>query len=287
MQKAQVASFLQGLTGAQPVVVLAFLAVRAAMSLADIQAVTGKSNDSISAAVRALEVKGLLVRQVGAHGKVFYLPVSASFYGILGGQNPVFPDSGCQNPVFPDSGAVVVIGDDKTLPLQQLTTTTTGGQNPVFPDSGANGDQVRENLRVFAELEIFGKVPRRVAGLPWVTADYIRSHVARARALRWPSNPDGYALGQMIEQVPAPKMPAQKKDQVSYWDELRLVQGGAEVEPVDQAAQNDELHQVRARLAEIDRARPAGSSRVPDEFLDEWRNLYRRMFELQGVQTHE
>lgn len=287
MKKAQIASFLQGLTGAQPVVVLAFLAVRTAMSLTDLESLTGKSNDSISSAVRGLEAKGLLVRQVGAHGKVFYLPVSASFYGFLGGQNPVFPDSGFQNPVFPDSGSVVVAGEACVLPLQQLTTTTTRGQSPVFPDSGAGSDQVAENLRAFEGLEIYGKMPRKVAGLPWVNPEYIRAHVEYARALDWPGNPEGYALRQMLERVPAPKMPAQKKHQSRYSDALIFAQGGEEVAQDGHVPQNDELHQVRARLAEIEALRGSQSGRVPDEYFDEWRALYKRLFELRGVQTHE
>lgn len=278
---------LQGFTGAQPIVVLAFLSVRAAMCIDDLRRETGKSEDALSGAVKALEGKGMLYKQIGAHGKVYYLPAGASFFGFLGGQNPVFPDSGNQNPVFPDSGSVVVAVEQVSLPLQQLTTTTTSGQNPVFPDSGAAGEQVQENLRVFAELEIYGKRPREVAKLPWVNPEYIRAHVAHARALEWPSNPDGYALGQMSEQVPAPKAPTTKARR--RWSEsiYGVADDGEESEQLPRVSENPEVERIRQRLGVIEGLRPAGSSRVPDEYIAEFRALYHEYFKLKGIKSHE
>jgi|WetSurMetagenome_2_1015567.scaffolds.fasta_scaffold04056_8 hypothetical protein len=203
---------LQGFTGAQPIVVLAFIGVRAAMCIEDLQRETGRSPDALTPAVKALEGKGLLVRQTGAHGKVYYLPSSASFYGLFGGQIPVFAESENQNPGFAESGSVVVAVDQVSLPLQQLTTTTTNkAQTPGKPES-APSEFERENLVAFKDLGIFGKRPREVARLPWVNPDYIRAHVAYARSLEWATNPEGYALEQMTSEVPAPATPEGKKE---------------------------------------------------------------------------
>jgi hypothetical protein len=192
MQNQQIASVLQGLRGAQPAIVLLYLALRSALSLAEIEVYTGLSNDSVSSAVRGLVGKGWLVEQTGQHGKKYYLPISETFDRAFLGESLFLPG---QNPVFPDSGTVV---DDVAIvvpnhPLLQLYNNNKhSGQNPVFPDSGTekpgrvlwsitthkSEDEIEACKVALAEAGIYGRKAEQCALYDWTTPDYIRAIVA-------------------------------------------------------------------------------------------------------------
>jgi hypothetical protein len=216
IQNQQIASVLQGLRGAQPAIVLLYLALRSALSLAEIEVYTGLSNDSISSAVRGLVGKGWLVEQTGQHGKKYYLPISETFDRAFLGESLFLPG---QNPVFPDSAVVVVdesIVESIPLPLQQQQQQQ-GRQNPVFPDSGRKKPdtalwsatyqkseaEVEECRKVLDECGIHGRKAARLACLDWVNPEYIRGHVAAVlgEGVAW-DNPLGMAITRMEEKYP-------------------------------------------------------------------------------------
>ena len=74
-------------------IILAFLVVRATMSIEDLENITGLHNDTVRAAVKGLASKGLLYKQTGEHGRTYWLPTSGTFFGMLFDQSPRISDS--------------------------------------------------------------------------------------------------------------------------------------------------------------------------------------------------
>ena len=209
MQRTDISNFLQGLQGVQPVVVLAFLAIRTALSLDDLQIATGKDSDAITRAVKGLEGKGFLVRQVGAHGKRYWLPASASFFGVLG-----------QTPLKAESGAVVDVVNQLDLNLSTISTTTTtySPQTPLKAESGKekvisristhkSEAEIAECLAVLKELGIHGRKAEHLALYDWVSPEYIRAQVLAAGAVKgqW-DNPLGMAIYLMEQKFPVTEL---------------------------------------------------------------------------------
>jgi hypothetical protein len=187
----QVAMVLRSLRGAQPTVILAFLALHCALCVKDLMEYTGCSDEKIRSAVEGLADMGLLVKQIGGHGKPYYLPVSDSFFRELQIQ---IPDSA-------DSGAVVVvksIGDSSLLLLQQQQQLT---QSPENPDSTL----FLANLAACKECHIIGGTGKEIAALEWVTPEYIKAIVQQAEGEQW-DNPLGMAIHRMREGVLAPEV---------------------------------------------------------------------------------
>src|SRR5262245_10168574 len=93
MDKMDLNVFLQSLRGNQPAIVLTFLLIQRAMTIAELQVRTGLNSDTVRDAVKGLAAKGLLYMQRGEHGKQTWLPVADTFFGWLFGQNRKFSDS--------------------------------------------------------------------------------------------------------------------------------------------------------------------------------------------------
>lgn len=220
MVNTQVAQFLQGLRGAQGVVVLLYLAVRRGLYLDDIEQACGISNEAATSAVKSLRGKGMLVRSVGEHGKAFYSPVSETFDQLLPVASLFLPE---QNPVLPDSelvagGASIGLIESSTI---APPTTTKAAQNPVKPDSGRgkpdkviwsvtstlSEEEVAENQAALKECNIYGRKLEVISRLEWVTPEYIRAQVGRAlsEADKW-DRPLGMACYYMEQNYPVQEL---------------------------------------------------------------------------------
>lgn len=190
------AQLLQSLRGSQPVILLAFLLVREAMTVKDLQGCTGLSDDALRTALNALKGKGLLVTQCGEHGRVTWLPGGASLFAKLA-QSPTMSDSGARSSC---SSNMVL----KSLPLQQQQQQRR--QSPKFTDSAAVDPKVLAALDAAKIRE-----PKRgeLARLPHVTAQLIVAHVATCESL-------GTAIYRIANDWPAPARKAAKPDRVSW-----------------------------------------------------------------------
>lgn len=164
-----VVGLLQGFTGAQPIVVLTFLALRVALSMKDLRCYTGKSADALTPALDGLEIKGLLVKQVGAHGKPYWMPAGAAFFNALGVAADLEDGSlflPGQIPVFAESGATTTLINNKHLTSGIVVEAAS--QNPVFAESAA----------ACRAVGIGEPKASKLSALPWVTPEFIRAHVA-------------------------------------------------------------------------------------------------------------
>jgi hypothetical protein len=111
---------------------------------------------------------------------------------------------------------VVVVESKGNLPTITTTTTTTRGEN--LAERGNHSRQGKNplfdaNLATLASLKIYGKKARVAADTDGATQEYIRAHVEWAREQSWIDNPDGFALTQIIDQVPAPENKQVKSNQ--------------------------------------------------------------------------
>ena len=65
MQQTDINIFMQSLRGNQPMIVLAFLLVRSALTVEQLEALTGLHNDTVTTTVKGRACKGLLDREMG------------------------------------------------------------------------------------------------------------------------------------------------------------------------------------------------------------------------------
>lgn len=94
MQRIETARLLQGLTGSQPIILLAFLMIGQAMTIQDLCDVTGKDDDALRRGLKKLKAKGYLELQRGEHGRQVWLPAGDLLPGIQDDQLPHFTESG-------------------------------------------------------------------------------------------------------------------------------------------------------------------------------------------------
>ena len=234
--RRQAAMVLQGFRGGQGLVVLAYLMIRQAMYISEIESVTGLSNDAASSAVKALMGKGMLVKQTGEHGKASYLPVSDSFFGLLVDGALFLPG---QNPVLPDSATTTTTAIGKGYLTSDLVVAAVR-QNPVKPEPGrrdpyemrkmreaqraqadreraealeGQGVPYRENLKACRLYGIGEPMASSLAGMSHVTPALIIDHV---RSLR-----DGETLGLAIVRIRSDEMPR------AWVEEIREQAAGA------------------------------------------------------------
>lgn len=191
MQTKDASIFMQSLRGNQSLIVLAFLLVRSALSIEQLEILTGLHNDTVRSAVKGLASKGLLYKQVGEHGRVIYLPAGETFFGKLFDQSPKTSDSG---------DVVVVVESEESKDLQS-TSTTNKLQSPRTSDSGLSADQLL-NLAALHDAGIMGRPARRLAALPWVNVEYIRAHAEQVKKEFW-DNPQGMMITRIDDEVPA------------------------------------------------------------------------------------
>jgi len=184
---------LKGASLAQ--VVLAFLFAQRPLETDEVITWTGLNQEAARNNLRELKNLGFIDKQVLAHNRHVWLPSGdlLPFFQKL--QFAGSPRTGSLN--------TVVVDDESQYKTPLLNLINNNNNNTVqFAGSPRTG----ENLAALAELKIYGKIPRQVSALEWVTPDYIRAIVLTARDNPAISNPDGFALTQMQEQVPAPEM---------------------------------------------------------------------------------
>lgn len=176
-------------------IALAFLLVRSALTVEQLEALTGLHNDTVRSAVKGLASKGLLFKQVGERGRQTWLPAGDTLFSRLAFQNPKTSDSALN---------VVDVVESKMPLLSDSTTTTTNNQNPKTSDSGLRGEEI-SNLAALKEAGIVGKKARALAVLPWVTPEYIRAHAEAVRGEFW-DNPQGMMIYRIEGEVEAPEI---------------------------------------------------------------------------------
>ena len=186
MQQSDISGFLQSLRGSQALVVLAFLIVRQAMTVADLSATTGLNDDTVRTALKALCKKGNLLRQRGAHGREVWIPAGQTLFA-LGGQIPKTSDSdGFQNPKTSDSGRNL------------LSSSSVTSDSLLLEEEEQEEDPESENFGLcLAACDAVGiREPKRssISRLRRMTPEFIRAHVEWGRA-------QGVPLGTVIYRI--------------------------------------------------------------------------------------
>ena len=223
MQQKDTNIFLQSLRGNQPMIVLAFLLIRTALTIEDLEAATGLHNDTVRAAVKGLASKDMLFKQTGEHGRVTWLPRGDTFFGRIMHQSPKSSDSG-------DDDVVVVMVEEKNL---LSTSTSIMAQSPKTSDSGLTADD-RACQAALADAGIRGKKAKSLIKLPWVTLEYIKAHHQWVQTVPW-DNPAGMMVYRIEGEEPAPdasELVFKKEDNRHLFDDLLR----------ERAEHNDELH---------------------------------------------
>jgi len=175
MQDAETINFLNGLRGVQPMIFLAYMLVRQAMTVKELQVCTGLSDDAIRPALESLAAKGFLFKQTGEHGRTIWLPRGDTFFGRAF-QNPLPADSGALSSSSSTSGSVIT----SYLPLEEEEAPESAPSGLCLAALDAAG--IREPKR------------SRLAKLEHVTVDLIKAHVERAKR-------EGLPLGTAIHRI--------------------------------------------------------------------------------------
>lgn len=168
MVDPQITTFIQSLRGGQALVVLAYLFIRRAMTVEELEKVTGLHNDTVRAALKGLESKGRLYKQNGEHGRQTWLPAGDTFWNLHELQNPRFSDSGATT--------TTTIGKSKS-PEREVVVAV--GQSPRFSDSDRPTNTVFEsNLKACRKAGIGEPAASRLSAMPHVTPDFIGAHIS-------------------------------------------------------------------------------------------------------------
>jgi len=191
----QVATFLQSLQGKQAVIVLSYLLVRRAMTIEELEAMTGLHNDTVRTAIKGLASKGLVFKQTGEHGRQVWLPKADTLFNVT--QSPKISDSEFQNPKKPDSDGLNVVVIESNLPPLLYNNNNNKSQNPKKPDS-----EIRSALRAAG---IIGRKAALLSACDWITPEYIQAHIRQAQSEGW-DNPAGMAIYRMESNLPAPEV---------------------------------------------------------------------------------
>ena len=190
MQQTEINIFMQSLRGNQPLIVLAFLLIRSALTIEQLEALTGLHNDTVRSAVKGLAAKGLLYKQVGEHGRATWIPEGGTFFAKLFDQSPKTSDS---------APVVVIVESEERRDLLSATTTTKR-QNPKTSDSVASVKEL-QSIAALKEIGIYGTKARQLAKLEWVNPEYIRAHAEKIKGEMW-DNPQGMIIRRIENDVP-------------------------------------------------------------------------------------
>lgn len=175
MQDAELVNFLNGLRGVQPMIFLAFCLVRRAMTVDELQVITGLSDDAIRPALKSLAAKGLFFVQRGERGKQTWLPRGDTFFGRA-----------IQNPLKADSEPLLSSSSNSV----DLVPSYLPQEQEEEPESAKSGN-------CLAALDAAGiREPKRsrLAALEHVTPELIAAHVAQAKR-------EGLSLGTAIHRI--------------------------------------------------------------------------------------
>ncbi|MCC7188789.1 MAG: MarR family transcriptional regulator [Anaerolineales bacterium] len=194
MQDVDVNIFLQSLQGKQATLVLAFLCIRRAMTLDELETCTGLNNDTVRSAVKGLASKGLLAMQRGEHGRQTWLPSGDTFFGRLFGQNPKISDSG--------SSSSSKLQVSSNLPQEQ--------------EESAESEKIGFCLAACDEFGIREPKRGKISRLSHVTPEFIKAHVMQVQDEHLP-------LGTAIHRIefnwmPEPRYLEPREDLRGYWN---------------------------------------------------------------------
>jgi hypothetical protein len=197
-----VGSFMQSLRGSESSILLVYLIMRQALTVAELRTCTGLDDDTVRAAVKGLAAKGLLYKQTGRHGRATWLPAGDTFFGRLFAQNPRISDSGSATTTTRLEGErdllVVAAVDSRQSPK---TSDSVGAQNPNFSDSDEREIRARwdANLRACFRVGIGQPKAGSISRLEWVDPDFIAAHVADLG--------EGQTIGLAIRRIESNELP--------------------------------------------------------------------------------
>jgi hypothetical protein len=196
---------VQSLKGSKGQILWAFYFAMKAMDVDELIGWTSLKRETCYHALDALEAVNLLGTQTVAHGRKVWLlgsemlPLLRDLARQLGSGAELL-NSG-QESVKRTPGALNVVVDDLSLELPTIATiTTTSGQESV---KRTPGEQASLN-GALDEFKIIGKKRAELIEREWVTAAYVRAHVAYAQNEGSWDQPIGMAITRMLENVPIP-----------------------------------------------------------------------------------
>ena len=209
-QSLDVNIFMQSLRGNQPMIVLAFLLFQTAMTIEELETVTGLHSDTVRTAVKGLSSKGMLYKQNGEHGRATWIPAGDTFFGKL-----LRSDLALQNPKTSDSDDLIVVnvaieGEYKN----KATTLTNRVQNRKTSDSEKiisvktiNKDEqdIEDCLKELREAGIYGKKADEIAEDWHITVADIRAQLAWVKTEAW-ANPNGMVIYRLLNHVVPPPL---------------------------------------------------------------------------------
>lgn len=205
MQDQQTSMFLQSLRGNQALIALAFLLIRRALTIEDLEGFTGLDNDTVRKAVKGLKTKGLLFMQRGEHGRQTWIPIGGTFFA------QIFE----QSPKTSESGSIVVNVESEETKFLYSTTLTSSSQSPKTSDSDAEPsywqhlpkplEEIRQCMALLRSAGIIGKKAREIAEDHHISADMIKAHLAWVKTEQWDS-PTGMVIYRLQNHVDAPQL---------------------------------------------------------------------------------
>jgi hypothetical protein len=197
MQQSDLNVFLQSLRRNQPMIVLAFLLVRRAMTLDELETCTGLDYDTVRSAVKGLASKDLLHMQRGERGKQTWLPVGDTFFGSFVFQKPVFsvsePTTTTARLEESKKLLEVAVGADNQKP--KFSVSDDHSKVKVITEN----EPESKNKQACFLYGIGEPMATRISELEWVTPDFIRDHVR--------SLVDGESLGLAIVRIRSNELP--------------------------------------------------------------------------------
>lgn len=206
MQQTDINIFLQSLRGNQPMIILAFLLVRSALHIEQLENITGLHSDTVRSAVKGLASKGLIFKQVGEHGRASWLPAGDTFFGRFFDQSPKTSDS--------DVLIVVNVESEESEKLK-LTTSTNRTQSPKTSDSGETILSITTIVKDESDIEaclatlnaagIYGKKAKEIAEDWHIMVNDIQAHLAWVKSESW-GNPHGMAIYRLLNHVVPPPL---------------------------------------------------------------------------------
>jgi len=182
---AEMITLINGLRGAQAVIILVYLAARRAMTLKDLQLWTGLSDDYLRPALKSLVGKNQLFEQKGEHGRTVWLVTGETLFMS-------------QNPLLADSGSTTTTTEEKIC-SENHVVVVADTQNPLLADSGCDrqyqtfGVTFEANLKKCRREGIGEPAASIISELAWVSPEYIEAHI---RSLR-PGDSKGLAILRM------------------------------------------------------------------------------------------
>ena len=213
MPSVDVSIFLQSLRGNQPTVVLAFLLFQVAMTVEDLESVTGLHGNTIRSSVKGLESKGLLYKQVGEHGRASWVPSGSTFFGRLF-QGGYVQDNDQVNKLC-DSGALIVVNDAiegvlnnkaTSSPIKGQVNKKCEAEKIISVKSiHKDAEDVDNCLAVLREAGIYGKKADEIAEDWHITVEEIQAHLMWVKSEEW-GNPNGMVIYRLLNHVPPPPM---------------------------------------------------------------------------------